>query len=80
MYANRVRSLFAALPNFQAFDTAVDIVAIDAENEWMTSKRLLSSDEAPCSTSSTTTKKKKNEKTKNGTVDNNISGARPWWL
>ena len=54
MYATQVcSSIFAAMPNFQSFDTAVDIVdvgsaaaAVDrtpADAEWMATKRRLSS-------------------------------------
>ena len=29
----RVRTLYAALPDFTSFDTAVDVITVDAENE-----------------------------------------------
>jgi hypothetical protein len=48
VYANRVCSLFAALPNFETFDTAVDIIDVDAHDDercWGTTKRRLSSDD-----------------------------------
>ncbi len=51
-YANQVRCLFAALPNFKAFDSAVNIIDVDSavnhatgnDDEWRTLKRRLSSD------------------------------------
>ena len=56
MFANRVQSLFAALPNFKNFDAAVDITedtAVDCTpgpvydeevDDWTTSKRRLPSE------------------------------------
>ena len=32
VYANRVCSLFADLPNFETFDTAVDIIDLDGDD------------------------------------------------
>ena len=50
LYANQVRGLFAALPNFETFDSAVDIIDVDStvpavgdEHNWRTTKRRLSS-------------------------------------
>ena len=34
-YKLRVRTLFAALPNFTTFDTAVDVIDVDAEEDMM---------------------------------------------
>ncbi|KAI2500955.1 hypothetical protein MHU86_13500 [Fragilaria crotonensis] len=66
MYADGVRNLHAALPNFKGFDTAVDVIDVDApainhmtngnNGEWGTSKRCLSSDDERY-----TSKKKKKE-------------------
>jgi hypothetical protein len=78
VYSNRVRSLFAALPNFKAFDTAVDI--IDAEtapfvvctpgeshnNKHRTTKRHFASDVVEVFT---TTKRNKNSTTTTTSVD-----------
>ena len=81
VYANRVRSLFAALPYFKAFDTAVDI--IDAKtttpvvctpgeshsNKHRTTKRHFSSDIVEVYT---TTKRNNNCTTTITSVDDNL--------
>ena len=45
LYEQKVKSLFAALPNFETFDTAVEIIDVDAEEpsskNWGTTKREL---------------------------------------
>ena len=67
-YADRVLSVFAALPNFKGFDAAVDIIVVDSAvdrtpgednfEQWTTTKRpLLANNENNCRT----TKKKKKE-------------------
>ena len=73
LYANQVRCLFAALPNFKAFDSAVNIIDVDStvnhttgtDDEWRTLKRRLSSDDERY----TTTNKKKTRSTAACTAD-----------
>ena len=70
-YASQVCSIFAAMPNFQSFDTAVDIVhvgsaaAVDrtpADAEWMTTTRRLSSEHTEEEEQEYTPPSKKNRK------------------
>jgi hypothetical protein len=73
LYAKQVRCLFAALPNFKAFDSAVNIIDVDStvnhttgtDDEWRTLKRRLSSDDERY----TTTNKKKTRSTAACTAD-----------
>ena len=72
LYANQVRSLFAALPNFKAFDSAVDIIDVDstvADDEWRTTKRRLSSDD---DSRYTAKRNKKNDNTDGNFDDDGI--------
>ena len=45
LYAQKVKSLFVALPNFETFDTAVEVIDVDVEEpsskHWGTTKREL---------------------------------------
>ncbi len=70
VYANRVCSLFAALPNFETFDTAVDIIDLDGDDVeyWGTTKRRLSASDDD----GWTTKRRMTKSTTTTNADDNV--------
>ena len=80
LYANEVRSLFAALPNFKTFDSAVDIIDVDStvpavgdHNNWRTTKRRLSSNDEDDYDYADRSKKQKTTRTSTGCIaDGNV--------
>ena len=56
LFAQRVKSLFDALPNFENFETAVEIIDVDADDKprinWGTTKRELATEVDGVTTSS----------------------------
>ena len=70
VYANRVCSLFAALPNIETFDTAVDIIDVDGDDvecRGTTKRRLSASDDEGW-----TTKRRMTKITTTTNVDDNV--------
>jgi hypothetical protein len=80
LYANEVHSLFAALPNFKTFDSAVDIIDVDStvpavgdHNNWRTTKRRLSSNDEDEYNYVDRSKKQKTTRTSTGYIaDGNV--------
>jgi hypothetical protein len=75
LYANEVRSLFEALPNFKTFDSAVDIIDVDSivpavgdHNNWRTTKRRLSSNDEDDYDYAGRSKKQKTTRTSTGYI------------